>query len=233
VAAVPARGGGDDWLYLSSGTWSLLGAEVRQPVLTKRAFELDVTNEGGIGGTIRLLKNIGGLWLLQECRRTWAREGRDLDYATITKMAEAAKPHTAIINPDEPEFLRPGDMPEKIAACCRKAGLPVPGDHGQYARVILESLAARYATVRDMLMELTGRKFTKLHIVGGGSQNDLLNQLAADATGMTVIAGPVEATALGNIMSQAISTGELASIAAGRALIAKAPDLKTFTPQRT
>lgn len=231
VAAVPAQG--EDWLYISSGTWSLLGAEVAQPVLSPRAFELNLTNEGGIGGTIRLLKNIAGLWLVQECRRTWAKAGQEYDYATLTKMAEGASPHLAFINPDEPEFAQPGDMPARIVDHCRKTGQAVPQDPGQFVRVILESLAVVYARTRNMLEEVTGRKFTKLHIVGGGSQNHLLNQLAADATGLTVIAGPVEATALGNIMSQAISTGQLGSIAQGRALIAQTPGLKTCMPRDT
>lgn len=231
VAAVPAEG--DDWLYISSGTWSLMGAEIPQPILSARAGELNLTNEGGIGNTIRLLKNVAGMYFVQECRRAWAKAGREYDYAALAKMAEAARPHTALIDPDDPAFHTPGEMPMKIAAYLKKTGQPVPADDGQMIRVVLESLAAAYARVKNMIEEVTGRKFKKLHIVGGGCQNHLLNQLAADATGLTVMAGPVEATALGNIMSQAISTGTLGSIAQGRTLIARSAELKAFTPRET
>lgn len=240
VAAVPA-GGGDDWLYLSSGTWSLLGAEVDAPVLTDKAVEYNVTNEGGVGRKIRLLKNIAGLWLLQECRREWARGGagaggggQEMDYATLTRLAEAAPAHLALLEVDDPALVVTGGggMPGKIAAQCRRTGQRVPGTPGEFARVIFESLAARYARVAQMMEELTGRKFRRLHIVGGGSQNNLLNQLAADATGMTVLAGPVEATAAGNILSQAITTGVLGSIAEGRAVVARSFEVKTFVPRK-
>ena len=233
VVAVPAdeqAAGG--WLYLSSGTWSLLGAEVDAPVLTEAAGRYNVTNEGGVGGKIRLLKNIAGLFLLQECRREWARQGTEYDYGTLTKLAEAASAHGTILDLDDPAFSTVGDMPNKIAAHCQRRGLRAPTSPGEFTRVILESLAATYAKVARMLEELTGRKYTRLHIVGGGSQNQLLNQLAADATGMTVLAGPVEATALGNIITQAVSTGALPSIAAGRALVAKSLAAKPFLPRK-
>jgi sugar (pentulose or hexulose) kinase len=234
VAAVPAdssRGDGGGWLYLSSGTWSLLGAEVDEPVLTEKAAGYNITNEGGIGGKIRLLKNIAGLWLLQECRREWLRQGNDLDYTSLTRLAAGAPAHLASLNVDDPVFAQPGNMPEKIAAQCRATGQKCPKTPGEFTRVILESLAGTYAKVARMLEEVTGKKFKTLHIVGGGSQNDLLNQLAANATGMTVLAGPVEATALGNILAQAITTRALPNLAAGRALIAKSVNLRTFTPQ--
>ena len=232
VAAVPADSSQGDWLYLSSGTWSLLGAEVDQPVLVPKAGEYNITNEGGIGGKIRLLKNIAGLWLLQECRREWARAGQELDYATLTRMAGQATPGLAKLDVNDPAFASPGDMPAKITAQCRRTNQNCPSNPAEFTRVILESLAATYATVARMLEELTGKKFTTLHIVGGGSQNHLLNQLAADATGMRVIAGPVEATALGNILTQAISMGEVESLAAGRALVGRSTSLQTFEPRR-
>jgi len=231
VAAVPATSG-DDWLYLSSGTWSLLGAEVDHPVLSEKAAHYNVTNEGGVGGKIRLLKNIAGLWLLQECKRSWAAAGTDLDYATIVQLAESSQPHLALLDLDDPAFSTPGDMPQKIVAHLQRYNLPTPSTPGQFARIIFESLAHTYAKVAKILEELTGKKFTRLHIVGGGSQNNLLNQLAANATKMTVIAGPVEATALGNIAAQALSTGHLGSISHARTLIAQSFNVKTFTPQK-
>jgi rhamnulokinase len=229
VAAVPAAGS-DDWLYLSSGTWSLLGAEVAEPVLTEKAAAYNVTNEGGVGGKIRLLKNLAGLWLLQECKRAWARQGVEYDYTMLTKMAGEAPAHTAILDMDDPVFATPGEMPEKIAAHCRRTGQTVPTSPGVFARVILESLAVGYARVARMMEELTGKRFKTLHIVGGGCQNHLLNQMAADATGMTVMAGPIEATALGNILTQAMATGDVASLEAGRALVAKSLAAKPFVP---
>ncbi len=233
VAAVPAESGKGDWLYLSSGTWSLLGAEVDEPVLTEKAAGYNVTNEGGVGGNIRLLKNIAGLWLLQECKRAWARQGTDYDYSTLTKLADDAPALTAILDLDDPAFSTPGDMPEKIAAHCRRTGQKAPATPGETTRVILESLAVGYARVKRIMEEITGRTFKTLHIVGGGSQNHLLNQMAADATGMTVLAGPVEATALGNIMTQAITTGALPSIAAGRALVGRSIGARAFVPRDT
>lgn len=231
VAAVPADESRGDWLYLSSGTWSLLGTEVDQPVLTPKAGEYNVTNEGGVGGKIRLLKNIAGLFLLQECRREWARQGTEYDYTTLTQMASAAPAQLAVLDMNDPAFATTGDMPNKILAHCRRSNQKCPATPGEFARVILESLAVSYGKVRRMLEELTGKSFKVLHIVGGGSQNDLLNQLAADATGMTVLAGPVEATALGNIMTQAITLGHLDSIAAGRALVRRTASIKTFMPR--
>lgn len=229
VAAVPAHG--KDWLFLSSGTWSLLGAEVNEPVLTPRAREFNLTNEGGLGGTIRLLKNIAGLWPLQECRRAWAREGKDFEYRTLVQLAREEPAGTAILDLNDPLMVSTGDMPRKIAEHCRQRGQRVPETPGRFTRVILESLAATYAQVRAMLEEVTGRKFKHLHIVGGGSQNELLNQLAANATGMEVHAGPVEATAMGNILAQALGTGQIASLATGRELVAKTAQVKIYKPQ--
>jgi len=198
-------------------------------VLTNAAAECNATNEGGLNGTIRLLKNIPGLWLLQECRRSWAAKGgggQTFDYAQLTELAVAAEPGTALLDLGDPAFSAPGEMPEKIAAHCQRTHQRIPNTPGEFTRVILESLAATYAQVVRQLERLTARKFSTLHIVGGGSRNKLLNQLAADATGLTVRAGPVEATAMGNILAQAITTGAVADLAAGRALIAR-----SFEPQ--
>jgi rhamnulokinase len=231
VAAVPAQG--DDWLYLSSGTWSLLGALVDQPVLTARASEHNVTNEGGVGGKIRLLKNIAGMWLLEECKRAWAKAGQDYDHPALMRLAREAPAKVAMLDPDDPPFFTPGDMPAKIEAYCKRTGQRSPATVGEFTRVILESLAARYAQVRDILEEITGKKFRRLHIVGGGSQNDVLNQFAADATGLTVHAGPVEATALGNIAMQALTLGQLKSQQEAGELIARSAELKTYEPKRS
>ncbi len=228
VAAVPAHA--DHWLFLSSGTWSLLGAEMDEPILSADAMKYNLTNEGGVGGKIRLLKNIAGLWLLQECRRSWAKAGKEFDYRTLVQLAREELAHTALIDLEDPQMLAPGDMPEKISAQCRRMGQRVPESPGQFTRVILESLAATYAQVCTMLEEVTGRKFTHLHIVGGGSQNELLNQMAADATGLHVFAGPVEATAIGNVMVQAMAVGQIDSLSAGRNLVAKTAMMREFVP---
>ena len=230
VAAVPANG--DDWLFLSSGTWSLLGAEVTQPVLSAQARDYNLTNEGGLNSTIRLLKNIAGLWPLQECRRAWAAEGKDIAYGTLVNMAREEPSGTALLDLNDPQLVSTGDMPRKIADHCRQRGLPVPQTPGRFTRVILESLADNYAQVRRMLEDVTGRRFTRLHIVGGGSQNELLNQLAADATGMEVHAGPVEATALGNILAQALATGDIDSLATGRQWVANTSPVHVYKPQK-
>ncbi|MGC9259735.1 MAG: rhamnulokinase [Phycisphaerae bacterium] len=228
VAAVPAQA--ENWLFLSSGTWSLLGVELDQPILTADAMNFNLTNEGGVGGKIRLLKNIVGLWLLQECRRVWARDGKDFDYRTLVQLAREAPARVSRLDLEDPQMLAPGDMPLKIVAQCRRSGQKIPETPGEFTRLILESLAATYGQVRDMIEKVTGRKFTHLHIVGGGSQNELLNQLAADATGLHVLAGPVEATAIGNVMVQAMATGQLDSLAAGRQLVAKSSMLREFVP---
>lgn len=231
VVGVPAEG--DDWLFISSGTWSLLGAEIDEPILTSQAAQLNLTNEGGVGGKIRLIKNIAGMWLLQECRRAWAAEGREYDYAALVKMADEAPAHLARIDPDHPPFSQSGAMPSKIADYCRRTEQPVPESPGAMVRAILESLAAAYARVAEMITAATGRRFSRIHIVGGGSQNDLLNAFTADATGMTVLAGPVEATAIGNVITQAMAVGQLPSIAEGRKLIARTSEIRIFKPQKT
>jgi rhamnulokinase len=230
VAAIPELD--ESSAFISSGTWSLVGVEVGEPVLRQRARELNFTNEGGVGGTVRLLKNVAGLWLLQESRRRWRREGLEVGWQEILARAETAPAFRSIIDPDAPEFLSPNDMVSAIAGHCRRTGQPEPDGVGAVVRCCLESLALRYRWVLDALEELTGRKIETIRIVGGGSRNDLLNQLTADACGRPVVAGPVEATALGNLMIQAIATGRLAGIEAGRLAVADSVRRRRFEPSR-
>lgn len=232
VAAVPAQQG-SGWAYLSSGTWSLLGLEVPYPILTPEAAAANVTNEGGVAGTIRLLKNIGGLWLVQECRRAWAHLGKERSYDELTRLAAEATPLAAVIDPDHPSLLAPSDMPAAIRQLCSETGQTPPEGVGATVRCCLDSLALKYRTVLDTLERLSGQKVTTLHIVGGGSQNRLLNQLAADATGRTVVAGPIEATAIGNVLSQALSLGLIGSLEELRAIVGASFPLETYTPDPT
>lgn len=231
VAAVPAEG--DDWAYLSSGTWSLIGVELPSPLINNDVREHNFTNEAGFGGTTRFLKNIIGLWLLQESRRDWARQGQELDYAEINRLAEQAEPFRSLINPNAARFLKPDDMPAKIAAYCRETGQPEPETPGQVARCILESLALLYRQALDDIEQLTHRKIARLHIVGGGSQSALLNQFAASATVRTVLAGPVEATAIGNLLIQAIALDDLDSLETLRCVVRNSFAIETYKPQQS
>lgn len=224
VAAVPADSA--NWAYLSSGTWSLMGVELPAPLINDTCRELNFTNEIGYGGSVRLLKNISGLWLMQECRRAWAGDGQDLDYATLTKLAAEALPFVSLINPAAARFLAPPNMPEAIAAFCRETGQPVPATPGAFIRCALESLALLYRRTRQQLDQLLKRKTERLHIVGGGSQNALLNRFTADALQIPVLAGPVEATAAGNALIQAITLKHLGSLSAARQVV---PDSFTVT----
>jgi len=223
VVAVPA--GNADFAWLSSGTWSILGAEVDRPVLSTKALAYNLTNEGGVFGTWRLSKNITGLWLVQECKREWG-----LAYDELTRLAAEARPFLAVIDPDHGEFLHPGDMPEKIRRFCTDSEQPVPATQGEVIRVILESLALKYRYVLERLEEATGRRLDPLHIIGGGVNNRLLSQLSADATGRTVIAGPVEATAIGNILMQALTLGELDSLRQARRLVRHSFGVEEYHP---
>ncbi len=229
VAAVPASG--DDWAYLSSGTWSLVGCELPAPLMDEAVERADFTNEAGVAGTTRFLKNTAGLWILQECRRIWELEGERLDYATLARLAAEAAPLRSLIDPGDPCFVRPDRMPERIARFCRERGEPVPDSPGAFARCIFESLALLYRQTIGQMTALTGRRFRKLHIVGGGSQNALLNQFAANATGLTVLAGPAEATATGNILIQALALGHLPSLAALRQVVSDSVTPVVFEPQ--
>jgi sugar (pentulose or hexulose) kinase len=232
VAGVPAKKN-TNWAYLSSGTWSLMGIETPKAVINDTTFEYMFTNEGGVGNTIRLLKNIMGLWLVQESRRQWQREGDDLDYAAITAMAREAKPFAAKIDPDYGDFLAPGDMPNKINRYLESTGQQRITDKGQLVRAILESLARRYRQVLKQLEQMKGGPIDVLHIVGGGIQNELLSQLTADATGCIVVAGPVEATANGNILVQAMAAGQIPSLDMARQVLANSVELKTYKPTDT
>jgi rhamnulokinase len=224
VAAVPATGD-RPWCYISSGTWSLMGVELPEPIMTAKAHELTLTNEVGAGGRIRLLKNIAGLWPVQECRRAWLLAGKEYSYAELAEMAAAAPAFAALIDPDA--FLDPGHMPERIAEYCRRTGQTAPEQPGGMVRTILESLALRYRRVLESLETLTGKRIEVIHIVGGGSQNKLLNRFVAEATGRTVVAGPAEATAAGNILVQAIGAGRLDSLEAARAVVRASFALET------
>ncbi|RYD46134.1 MAG: rhamnulokinase, partial [Verrucomicrobiaceae bacterium] len=192
VAGIPMKGLGNLWL--SSGTWSIMGVETDRPVTSPQALAYGFCNELGVEGTVRFLKNIGGLWLIQECKRQWELDGEPLGYAEMASMAHAAAPFTAFIDPDDASFASPGDMPEKIRAWCARSGQPVPQDKGQVLRVATESLALKYRVVHDRIRELTGLEFERLHAGGGGIQNELLSQATANALGIPVVAGPVEAT---------------------------------------
>ncbi len=231
VAAVPAQK--DNWAYISSGTWSLMGIEVPEPIVTDQALTLNFTNEGGVENTFRFLKNITGLWLVQECRRTWAQAGDEMSYTQITQLAERAKPFTALIDPDDDTFLPPGDMPTRITDYCKHTGQPPPSTTGEILRCALESLALKYRWVLERLEVVRGRAIDVIHIVGGGAQNRILCQFTADATGTPVIAGPVEATAIGNIAVQAIASGSIGSISEAREVVRRSFDVITYEPQHS
>ena len=228
VAAVPAEG--PDFAYISSGTWSLMGAELQAPDLSPGALRCNFTNEGGVGGTFRFLKNIMGLWLVQECRRAWSAEGRDLSYHELTRAAEEAPGFGALVDPDDGRFLPPGDMPGRVAAFCRETGQPEPAGEGAVIRCLLESLALKYRWVLERLEEVLGRRLEPVHVVGGGIRNTLLCQLTADATGRPVVAGPAEATAVGNLLVQALGLGRLGSVEDIRAVVRASFEPRTFTP---
>jgi sugar (pentulose or hexulose) kinase len=229
VAAVPAST--ENWMYLSSGTWSLMGIEVPRPIINDKSFEYQFTNEGGAENTIRFLKNIMGLWVVQECRRQWQREGTDLTYDHITEMTAHAKPFKAYVDVDYDQFLSPGNMPEKINAYLRQTGQNTLSDKGEIVRAVLEGLAMKYRDVVDIIESLSQKKIDAVHIVGGGIKNELLCQFTADSLNKKVMTGPIEATALGNIMLQAIAAGKIRNIAHGRELIRKSTPIKEYFPK--
>jgi rhamnulokinase len=228
VAGIPLSG--EDRLWLSSGTWSIMGIETREVFTGPQAFAAGVCNELGIDGTVRTLKNTAGLWLIQECRRQWALDGETLDYGQLTALAQEAEPFTAFIDPDDPVFASPGGMPGKIADWCRSTGQTVPTTKGAILRIAIESLALSYRAIRDELERLTGASFARLHAGGGGVQNELLNQCTANALGIDVVTGPIEATACGNLITQMVATGHLPDFRTGRDLIRRSFKLQTFTP---
>lgn len=228
VAAIPATGA--DFAWLSSGTWSIMGVEVPGAIINEQTLAANLTNEGGVSNTFRLSKNVMGLWLVQECRRTWATQGRSYAYNELTQMAAQSPPLQALVDPDYREFLKPGDMPARIHAYCRQTAQPLPESEGAVIRCVLESLALKYRWVLERLEALLGRRLDPIHIVGGGTRNQLLNQFTADATGRQVITGPVEATAAGNIMIQAISLDYIGSVSQGREVVRRSFEVDTYQP---
>ncbi|MGL5019763.1 MAG: rhamnulokinase [Luteolibacter sp.] len=229
VGGIPMSGPGSLWL--SSGTWSIMGVEEEAPINTPEALEHGFCNELGVGGSVRFLKNIAGLWLIQECKRQWDLEGEKLSYAEMAALAGQAQAFTAFIDPDDAVFASPGDMPGKISAFCERTGQTVPRTKGEILRVVTESLALKYRVVFEHIRHLTGRDFSRLHAGGGGIQNELLSQATADALGIEVVAGPVEATSCGNVITQMLATGHLADIPGGRDLIRRSFEFKTFAPK--
>jgi rhamnulokinase len=231
VAGVPTEHTGKtNWAYLSSGTWSLMGVEVAKPSLSERTLEMNLTNEGGLDDTYRLLKNIMGLWLVQQCKRAFEAQGKSYTYSQLARLAARARALRSRVDPDDPRFLNPPDMVKAIQDFCRETGQPIPKTEGELVRCAYESLALKYRQVLGWLEELTGNRLDVIHIVGGGSQNELLSQFTADACQRPVIAGPVEATAMGNLLVQVRSNGELSSLADIRAVVRKSSQVKTYTP---
>ena len=228
VAAVPAKASGFAWI--SSGTWSVMGTEIDHPVINQASLDNNFTNEGGIGHTFRFSKNIAGLWLLQECKRTWASQGEDLSYDELTNLARNAVPFAAVINADDGDFVKPGDMPTRIHNYCQRTGQVTPANKASTVRTILEAIALKYRRVLDCLEEMTGQKLEPIYIVGGGTRNRLLSQFAADATGRRVITGPVEATAVGNILVQAVACGVLGSVHDARQIVRQSFEVAEFEP---
>jgi rhamnulokinase len=221
-----------DWCYISSGTWSLMGAELPRPLLTDACMARNFTNEGGALGSVRLLKNISGLWPIQQCRAIWQRQGKDLPWKTMVQLAESALPLQSLFNPDDARFVAPANMVEEIQSYYRSTGQEVLEDPGAIARSCLESLALRYRVCLGWLEELLGNRLDVIHIVGGGVQNHLLCQMTADACNRTVVAGPIEATAIGNVMMQAVGRGQLASIPEARRLLRQSAEVVEYHPRQ-
>ena len=229
IAAIPAED--NNFAYISSGTWSLMGIETTAPVISQESLQHNFTNEGGVENTFRVLKNIMGLWLIQECGRAWKNEGKDYSYNDLSEMALASKAFKTVIDPDHSSLLNPEDMTAAIALLAEKAGESVLNNPGEYARCIFESLAYRYRQTLDEIKQISDKEIHRTHIIGGGSQNELLCQFTANATGMPVIAGPVEATALGNIMVQAMAKGAIKSLKAIRRVIRNPFSFKEYLPE--
>jgi rhamnulokinase len=231
IAAIPHIDQSATWAYLSSGTWSLLGVEIPEPIVNPTIQKYNLTNEGGVDGTIRLLKNIMGLWLIQECKREWDLQGESLDYAQIASEAERAPPFKSFIYPDDPRFFSPKSMVQAIQSFCQETNQSVPQTKGEHARCIFESLACRYREVIEICEELTGTKIQQIHIVGGGSKNTLLSKMTANATQRLVTTGPVEATAIGNLLMQAKSAGELKNLHEIRQVVHNSFDIEEIPPE--
>jgi len=229
VAAVPAEA--QNFAWISSGTWSIMGAEASDPIVNAQSLKYNFTNEGGVNGTWRFSKNIMGLWLVQECRRVWARAGEELSYDDITQLAAEAEPFRSIIDVDCNDFFQPGDMPTRIQKYCARTQQLVPDTKGAIVRCALESLALKYRWVLDRLEEMLGYRLDPIHIIGGGTKNRLLDQLTADATNRSVITGPIEATAIGNVLMQAVALGHLKSLDEARAVVRHSFKPETYKPQ--
>jgi rhamnulokinase len=232
-SAVAAISAGEGTAFLSSGTWSLLGMELKSPVINSESLRLNFTNEGGVCGTTRLLKNVMGLWMLQCCRQSWRAQGHSYDYRELMELGAEAKAFQHFVDPDDGSFLRSADMPLAIDDFCKKTNQPIPRDSGEYVRAVLESLALKYRMVLKSLEQLSGQKIKQIRVIGGGSKNRLLNQMTADATGRTVISGPSEATALGNLAIQILATGEASSLHEVRAMIERSFPTEIFHPVET
>ena len=229
VAAVPAEA--QHFAWISSGTWSIMGAEAGDPIVNAQSLKYNFTNEGGVNGTWRFSKNIMGLWLVQECRRTWARASEELSYTNLTQLAAEAEPFRSIIDVDAADFFQPGDMPARIQKYCERTQQPMPETKGAIVRCALESLALKYRWVLERLEEMLGYRLEPIHIIGGGTQNRLLNQLTADATHRSVVAGPIEATAIGNVLMQAVALGHLKSLDEARAVVRHSFKPETYEPR--
>jgi rhamnulokinase len=229
VAAVPAKGA--NWAFISSGTWSLMGAELSAPLVNEEVRAANFTNEGGVGGTVRFLKNIAGLWLVQECRRAWERAGKNYQYDELVQLAGAAAPFASIVDPDDSSFMLPPNMPAALAEFCHRTGQAAPAEPGAVVRCALESLALRYRWVLEKLESLLGRRLEAIHVVGGGSRNELLCQLTADACNRQVLAGPVEATAIGNVLVQAIGLKLVSSLVEAREIVRNSFEVRTYNPK--
>jgi rhamnulokinase len=231
VAAVPSKE--RNWAFLSSGTWSVIGIENDKPIINAESLENDFANEGGVDNKIRFLKNVMGMWLLQETKKSWLKNGKDYNYYELLKIAESSKEFNCIINPDDSTFLNPTDMPQAIKEYCLRTKQTVPITKGEFIRCILESLALKYYHIINKICTITQERIETLHIVGGGSQNEMLNQFTADACNIPVIAGPVEATATGNILVQAIAKGKIPSIKKGREIVSLSFPIKKYLPENS
>jgi len=229
VAAVPSEN--KNYAYLSSGTWSLMGIEVQEPIITDETYQLNFTNEGGVEGTIRFLKNITGMWLLEQCRKEWEAAGQNYSYAEMVELSGSAAGFQSVIDPDHPSFANPESMTRAIAEYCKQTGQKIPENPGEFIRCIFDSLALKYKAVLNDLQKVAPFPIEKLHVIGGGSQNKLLNQMTADATGIPVVAGPSEATALGNVMMQAKGLGLVHSLQEIREIIRNSFVQEVFYPQ--
>lgn len=227
IVSVPSNG--KNWAYLSSGTWSLLGIETEEPLVTDKSLELNFTNEGGVEGTTRFLKNIMGMWLIQECKRIWDDE-KQISWEEIVKLSEAEKPFKCLINPDDSGFLNPGNMPDAIQKYCKRTNQHIPLSRGEIARCIYDSLVLKYRYTIQQIESITGEKIEVLHIIGGGANNKMMNQLTADATGIPVFAGPTEATAIGNILMQIKAAGIVENLSEARNIVRKSFEVINYQP---